>query len=188
MGKGFYRGGVLVNEPFDFSTKNRLPLYDMHRIVQSILFPDAIPKQQRFNLTQDDYLFLRRYMSMLPAESRWPEYSSKDYWPHYVKFLYYGSEKGQPEPSLRIFNKVGDAYGFLIDAAYFADFGSKTEFLLSAVIHCNSDGIYNDDKYDYDSIGFPFLKNLGRVIADYDRARKKKHLPDLSPFVFDYKE
>ena len=69
MGKGFIRGNELVNEPFDFSYKNAMPLQDLHQIVKSILFPEAMPKEKRFNLTAADYIFLRRYMSMLPAES-----------------------------------------------------------------------------------------------------------------------
>ncbi|HRF18053.1 MAG TPA: hypothetical protein PK977_07785, partial [Chitinophagaceae bacterium] len=130
----------------------------------------------------------RRYMSMLPAESVYPKYDSNSYWSHYVKFLYYGSEKDKANPDIRIFNKVGNAYGFLVDAAYFADFGNNIEFLLSAVIYCNSDGIFNDDNYDYDKVGLPFLKNLGRVIYEYELNRKRKKNPDLRAFQFTYRE
>jgi hypothetical protein len=186
MGIGYMRGEELVQEPFDFSKKNRLALQDLHSMVQSIMFPLAVPKEKRFNLTAADYAFLRCYMSMIPAESAWPAYDTAAYWDHYVKFLYYGSERGKPEPGLRIFNKVGDAYGFLIDGAYFADLSRNIEFLLSAVIYCNSDGIFNDDKYDYDNTGFPFLKNLGRVIYEYELKRLRKIIPDFSDFRFVY--
>lgn len=186
MGKGYMRGDSLVNNPFDFSRKNRMALQDLHHIVRSIIFPESAPKKQRFNLTKDDYAFLRKYMSMLPGESDFPPYPVNEYWNAYVKFLYYGSEKTKIEPGIRIFNKVGDAYGFLIDAAYFADFENHVEFFLSAVIYCNSDGIFNDDKYDYDSIGFPFMKNLGRVIYEYEVKRYRKKMPNLSAFQFQY--
>ena len=82
----------------------------------------------------------------------------------------------------RIFNKVGEAYGFLIDAAYIADYNNNVEFMLSAVIYCNSDGIFNDDKYDYDIVGLPFMKHLGQVIYDHELKRKKKVIPDLTTF------
>lgn len=186
LGKGFYRNGVLVNEPFDFSQKNCFPLSSLHGIVKSILFPEAVPKQMRFNLTEDDYAFLRKYMSMMPGESVWPAYPAPEYWDTYVKFLYYGSEKGTAEPQIRIFNKVGDAYGFLIDGAYVADYENKVEFLLSAVIHCNSDGIYNDDHYDYDTVGLPFLKNLGRIIHAYERTKVRKGNPSFFPQKINY--
>lgn len=186
MGKGFYRGGQLVNEPFDFSKKNRLVLPDLHNLVKSILFPEAMPDKMRFNLTENDYQFLQKYMSMLPRESTSPVYDSTAHWDNYVKFLYYGAEKGKAEPGIRIFNKVGDAYGFLIDGAYIVDYSNNVEFLLSAVIYCNSDGIFNDDTYDYNTVGFPFLKNLGRVIYEYERTRARKNKFQLSPHLFNY--
>jgi len=188
MGKGFMRGGQLINEPFDFSKKNRMGLASLHSIVQSIMFPESVAKEKRFNLTTEDYTFLRRYMSMMPQESRWPEYDTAKAWDTYVKFLYYGAEKNKSESHIRIFNKVGDAYGFLIDAAYIVDYANNIEFLLSAVIHCNSDGIYNDDHYDYNTVGFPFMKNLGRIIYEYEKKRVRKMRPDLSAFLLNYKE
>jgi hypothetical protein len=186
MGSGFYRGTQLVNEPFDFSKKNRMSLKTLHNIVRSVMFPEMVSKQQRFNLTKDDYEFLRKYMSMTPLESKFPFYDRESYWDAYVKFLMYGAEKTPMKEGIRIFNKVGDAYGFLIDAAYIADYNNNVEFMLSAVIHCNRDGIFNDDKYDYDEVGFPFMKHLGQVIYDLELKRKKNRVPDLSKFRFNY--
>ena len=186
MGSGFYRGDQLINEPFDFSKKNRMSLKTLHNIVRSVMFPEMVSRQQRFNLTKDDYEFLRKYMSMTPLESKFPFYDKENYWDNYVKFLMYGAEKTPRKEDIRIFDKVGNAYGFLIDAAYFADYNNNVEFMLSAVIHCNSDGIFNDDKYDYDKVGFPFMKHLGQVIYDHELKRKKNVVPDLSKFRFNY--
>jgi len=188
MGNGFYRSGELVNEPFDFSKKNRLSLKTLHNIVRSVMFPEKVSKKQRFRLTKDDYVFLRKYMSMTPLESKFPFYDAENYWDTYVKFLLYGNEKNVSKDGIRIFNKVGDAYGFLIDAAYIADYNNNVEFMLSAVIHCNSDGIFNDDKYDYDTVGFPFMKQLGQVIYEYELKRKKMIIPDLGKFQFNYSQ
>lgn len=185
VGKGYYRGGKLVMEPFDFSSKNRLSLSDLHSMVQSIIFPQAVPVSKRFQLKPEDYLFLQKYMSMWPYESAYPSYDSS-YSDAYVKFLMYGGSGNVKSPSIRIFNKVGDAYGFLTDAAYVADFENGIEFMLSATIHCNPDGIYNDDQYAYEEAGFPFLKNLGQVIYQYEKDRKRKQVPDLSSFKINY--
>jgi hypothetical protein len=125
-------------------------------------------------------------MSMMPRESGISVYQTEDYWDTFVKFLMYGAEKNAQMDGIRIFNKPGDAYGFLIDAGYIADFVNNVEFMLSAVIHCNSDGIFNDDKYDYDTVGFPFLKHLGQVIHDHEIKRPKKITPDLKQFRFNY--
>lgn len=185
MGKQYMRGDELVNAPMNFSKKNKIPLEDLHNILRSIIFPNTVPSTQRFNLTGDDYKFLYQYMSQFPQETYYPPYDTS-YQDAYGKFLLYGQQK-QPLPkTLRIFNKIGDAYGQMIDVAYVADFDKKIEFFLSAEIYCNKDGIMNDDKYDYETIGLPFMKNLGKVIYDYESSRKRAHYPDLSPMKIIY--
>jgi hypothetical protein len=184
LGSGYLSGGTLVNEPFDFSKKNRFLLTDLHSILKSIMFPAAVPLKKRFSLATSDYDFLYRYMSMKPGESEYPHYDSS-YTDAYSKFLLYGG-KGEMSPGLRIFNKEGDAYGFLTDVAYVVDFDKKIEFLLSASIYCNPDGIFNDDKYDYENVGLPFMKNLGQVIYEYELQRPRKNIPDLVKFQINY--
>lgn len=188
LGKGYMKNDQLVDGPMDFSKKNRIALDDLHNVLRSIMFPEAVASQHCFHLEKDDYQFLRNYMSMYPAESGISGYDSSAYWDSYCKFLYWGSEKGKLPKTLRIFNKVGDAYGFLLDVAYVADFDKNIEFMVSAVIYCNNDGILNDSKYDYDTIGFPFFKNLGRVIYQYELTRKRSFPPDLSAFKFSYEK
>lgn len=175
----------LVQQPFDFTAKNYFALEDQQQMLRAVLFPDAVSPKQRFNLTGDDYQFLYRNMSMFPRESRYPAYDST-YHDAYCKFLLAGDRKWNFPKSVRIFNKVGDAYGYLIDNAYVVDFDRGVEFMVSAVIYCNQDGVFNDDKYDYDKVGFPFLGNLGRIIYDYETKRKRTNKPDLGKFQVDY--
>src|SRR5687767_8257986 len=59
MGKGFYRREEVINEPFDFSKKNRMSLQTLHSIVRSVMFPKTVSKKQRFKLTAGDYELLR---------------------------------------------------------------------------------------------------------------------------------
>ena len=188
LGTGYYSGDSLIKGPMDFSNKNRISLQDLHSILLSVLYPEKVNASQRFNITADDRNFILKYMSQLPTESVYPPYSADTaaYWPAYCKFLLYGSAKGELPKNIRIFNKVGDAYGQLIDVAFIVDFDKKVEFFLSAAIYCNSDGILNDDKYDYDTIGFPFMKNLGEVIYKHELDRKRKVEPNLSPLIFEY--
>ncbi len=188
IGTGFMKSGQLIQQPLDFSIKNRWPLAHIHQLVRWIMFPETQPKNNRLKLTADDYIFLRKYMSMMPQESKYPHYSPSEMWPAYVKFLLYGSQKTVPiSPDIRMFNKVGDAYGFLIDGAYIADFKNGVEFILSAVLYCNEDGILNDNNYEYEKIGFPFLKALGNVVYEFEMKRKKTIVPDLKEFRYDYR-
>ena len=188
LGKGYFKADKLINTAMDFSKKNRVSLEDLHRILISLVFPDKVKATERFDITEEDRLFVLKYMSQYPTESLYPPYAADtaNYWPAYCKFLLYGAEKGPLPEGIRIFNKVGDAYGHLIDVAYIADFKNKIEFFVSAVIYCNSDGILNDDKYDYKTIGLPFMKKLGKVIYDYELKRTYKIKPDLTPLLFEY--
>lgn len=188
-GSNYYSGDSLVNQPFDFTYKNYFALENQQSILKAMLFPESVAPQQRFNLTQDDYAFLYKYMSMSPLESKNPVYPDADStgaWDSYCKFLMFGDSKKSMPKNIRIFNKVGDAYGFLLDNAYIVDFDKKIEFMLSAVIYCNSDEVFNDDKYDYDTIGFPFMAHLGKVIYDYELKRQRTFKPNLSKFKIEY--
>lgn len=176
---------ILVNKPFDFSSKNYISLEALTDILKTVVFPETQPAQKRFNLSKDDYKFLYKYMSMYPRESKHPGYDSTHY-DSYVKYFLFGDSHKPITNNIRVFNKVGQAYGYLTDVAYIIDFEKKVEFMLSAVIHVNKDQIYNDGIYEYDQIGLPFLANLGRVIYNYELNRVKKHLPDLSKFKFVY--
>src|SRR5258708_1544464 len=186
VGKGYMRGDSVINSPFVFSRKNRISLEDLHNILQSILFPNSVPSTQRFNISPEDYRFVWQYMSQFPPETNFPPYALPDYWDAYCKLLYWGTEKKALPKTFRIFNKEGDAYGFLTDIAYVVNFDKNIEFMLAATIYCDKDGIVNDDKYDYETVGLPFMKHLGQVIYDYESQRSRNYKPDLSAFKIKY--
>jgi hypothetical protein len=187
LGKSYYNeNGTLISQPMNFSKKNRISLDDLHNILRSVLFPGSVPAIKRFNLKEEEYHFLYQYMSQYPEETNYPPYDSTKYWDAYGKLLFWGSDRGSLPKNIRIFNKEGDAYGFLTDVSYFVDFDHKIEFMLSATIYCNSDGVLNDDKYDYENVGLPFLKQLGRVIYAYDAKRKRNFAPNLDRFKTKY--
>ncbi|SHM04727.1 serine hydrolase [Mucilaginibacter sp. OK098] len=188
QGKGYLdKNDKLVMKPFDFSEKNVYTIADMQSVLKRLLFPDSFPKEQQFNLKPEEYKFIYHYMSMFPGESKKPTYNQPDYYPAYCKFLFYGGDStASINPDIRIFNKVGDSYGYDIDNAYIVDFKHNVEFILTAVVQSNEDGIYNDNKYEYATVCLPFMKNLGQVIHQYELNRPKKHIPDLSKFKFSY--
>ena len=189
QGKGYLdNNDQLVNEPFDFREKNVFMISDQQEVLKRLLFPEVYPSLMQFQLKKEDYNLIYKYMSMYPTESVHPKYNGPEYWPTFCKFLFYGSEKDTIlNPNIRIFNKIGDSYGYNIDNAYIADFKNKVEFLLTAVVQSNENGIYNDNKYEYETVTLPFLKNLGQVIYQQELSRQKQHLPDLKKFKLDYK-
>ena len=94
----------------------------------------------------------------------------------------YGGEGNNLGEDIRIYNKVGEAYGFLIDIAYIVDFEQKIEFVLGAVIYVNENEILNDGQYEYEAIGYPFMRDLGRVFYEYELGRNREYRPDLSRY------
>lgn len=187
VGKGYIDGNdKLVNEPYSFADKNVFTIADQQLLMTKLMMPEAFAKKDRFNLTPEDYKLIYTYMSKLPTESKEPKYDEKEFWPTYAKMIYYGRDKkAVVDDDIRIFNKYGDSYGYIIDNAFFVDFKNKVEFFLTAVVQSNEDGIYNDGKYEYETVCYPFMKNIGQEIYKHELNRSKKHLPDLSKYKMD---
>jgi hypothetical protein len=175
----------LVHTPYDFTRHNNISLLDMQQLLQSAMFPQSVPAKQRFGLTKDDYSFLYKWLSQFPSETDDPKYDTAKFYDSYVKFFFRDSTHRLP-PGVRVFNKVGWSYGFLTDISYVADFTNHVEFMLSATLYVNSDGVLNDGRYEYNSIGHPFLFQLGQTIYHYELERKRPHKPDLSAFKIRY--
>jgi hypothetical protein len=177
-GNGYYRGKELIKQPFNFCDKNALPLPVLHDMLVSIVLPDAVSDSKQLNITNEQRRELLSMMSERPRESKYPSYDS-EYYDSYVKYFMVGDRKEVMPTGLRIFNKVGCAYGYLIDVAYIVDLDQSLEFVLAAVIHVNENGIYNDDTYEYDEVGVPFLAELGRLFYQYEMTRT--HTFDVKP-------
>ncbi|MGH2642985.1 MAG: serine hydrolase [Chitinophagaceae bacterium] len=184
LGKAHYDShDSLIESPMDFTRQNNISLEDLQQIEQSVLFPYSVPEYKCFGLTPKDYRFLYQYLSQYPSETNYPKYDSSEYYNSYVKFFF----KGEQIPSyIRVFNKVGWAYGFLTDISYLADFKHKIEYMLSCTVYVNSDGVLNDNKYDYDTVGYPFLRQVGNTIYQYELSRYRKYKPNLKRFNIHY--
>ncbi|MBC7828776.1 MAG: serine hydrolase [Chitinophagaceae bacterium] len=187
LGNGYLSNNKMIALPFDFSKKNQIALTDLQSILQSILFPSSVPARQRFSFSDTDRKFIIQYLSQYPSETFYPQYDSV-VWDGNAKFFLWDAEKRALPKNIRVFNKIGGAYGFLTDVAYVADFERNIEFMLSATIYCNSDGIFNDDRYDYENIGLPFMKHLAEIIHNYEITRFRKHAPDLTEFKIKYEK
>src|SRR5688572_12652299 len=165
--------------------QNNMPLEDVQQLLQSVMFPKSVPSHKRFDFSKDDYAFLYRYLSQYPSETSYPKYDTSEFYDSYVKFFFRDSSHRMPS-HVRVFNKVGWSYGFLTDVSYVVDFKNNVEYMLSATLYVNSDDILNDGKYEYNSMGYPFLNQLGQTIYHYELQRKRPFKPDLSAFKLKY--
>lgn len=161
-GKGYIKNDTLINKPMDFSLKNYLPLSSLHNLMKQLMFPSAFEKEKRFQLSKTNRDFILKSMSNLPFEVG---YDRKEYYDSYVKFFMFGDSKKTIPKSIKIYNKVGYAYGYLTDCAYIINKTSGKKYIITATIHVNNNKVFNDNKYEYETIGIPFLAELGRQLV-----------------------
>ena len=168
-GTGFMEDDILIHKPFDFSLKNYYPISSQHALIKRVIFPQHFTPTERFDLSEDQRRLLLKAMHTVPQKVG---YDPKTYYDGYCKFFMYGDTKEDIPSNLEIYNKVGFAYGTLTDCAYIKDTKNNVDFLLTATILVNKDGIFNNDTYEYDEIGIPFLAQLGREIYQQELNRK----------------
>lgn len=168
--------GRLQERPMDFSYRNCLSLLNLHKILQSIIFPERVTFEQGFRLTDTDHRLLMRSLGQWPRQmENLP--ANADYPDHYAKFLL-------PDVhGLRCFNKAGWAFGFLTDTAYFADPVRGIEFCLSATIAVHDGTPLQAQMPEQEKTGRQWLKALGTAVYDYELHRPKKYYPDLQRYA-----
>jgi len=183
-GEGYYDGDLdtIIYRPFDMSEKNFINLTDLQASLARVVFPEIYEEEERYNLSDDQYTFLYRTMPKTPLDFSFHQDHAGEYYDSYVKFFYNGDSKEEIPDYVKIFNKVGWAYGTLTDCAYFADVKNNIEFFLSATILVNENGIFNDGQYEYKEKGLPFLSKLGAAVYNYELKRKRSYQSDLSKF------
>ncbi|MCS7162696.1 MAG: class A beta-lactamase-related serine hydrolase [Bacteroidia bacterium] len=178
-----------ANHPYLFlSDGNALNLKDAHTILISLIFPQAVRPAERFQLSSDAYHLLRRYLSMYPSEAREPDYDPREYHDGVRKYFLAGGDTTFIPPRIRIFNKVGLAYGYLSDVAYIVDFELGVEFFLSAVLYVGrrKPNYPPTGTYAWKE-GLYFFRELGWALYRYETTRPRPRFPDLSALRYDYR-
>ena len=162
QGSAHIEDGSRIEEPFDFSRRNHLPLNSLHGIMLRLVFPEAFTGEERFHLSEDHREFVLNTMKTLPREAGYDESAYPD---GRLKYFLFGDSRERIPEHIEIFNKIGRAYGYLTDSAYIVDRRTNSEFLISATIRINANETLNDDVYEYEEIGLPFLAELGRQLV-----------------------
>lgn len=168
-GVGFYRNHTLVKLPMDFSKKNYFPVSTLHELMKRLQFPEKYTQKEQFQISETDRAFLLKTMYKTPKQQG---FTAAEYYDSYVKFFLFGDSEEAIPTHIKIYNKVGYAYGYLTDCAYIVDEQNAISFTITATIHVNENGIFNDDTYEYETIGIPFLAELGRQVHQFYLEKK----------------
>lgn len=165
IGKGRMEGADLVPGPMSFIAKNRVKLRDLQVGLARVVRTDLPFEGEPFDLGDEERALLLEALSQYPGDSQDPRWDRAKYPDDYVKFFLPGVMRVIPKEHVRIYNKVGLAYGFVIDTSYIVDTRTQRGFFLAATIYANSDGVLDDNKYDYDTLAFPWMADLGELFA-----------------------
>jgi hypothetical protein len=166
VGKGFLDGKEHVRGGFSFYDKNVMNLTDLQNCLVRIVRPDIkLAAGEPFDLTDAQRTLLMDALSQYPGDSKNPVFPRDKYPDEYCKYFLPGLARVVPKDHLKVYDKVGQAYGFVIDNAYVVDTSTKRAFFLSATVWADSDGILNDDKYDYDTLSVPLMADIAEIIA-----------------------
>lgn len=172
IGIGYYQKDSLIPHPKSFRYHNYVDIRDVHDMMISLKYP-FLSNHRAFNLTDSQRTTIMRDLSTSPLHPNTVEYSDTSvFHPNFLRFTLFGRDKKLDYPDIQYFNKSAMAYGFLADCSYLNDPKNGAEFFLSIYMYVNKDEILNDDKYDYDTIGVPFMKRLGELI--YQGIKKKQ--------------
>lgn len=162
--------GSVTRGLHDFSHANFLPLADSLRMLQAFVSPESVPATQRWRIDGAVRARLLRALALRPRESTSPLYPEAEHPDGYARWFFIGDGTTRYPDGLSVSGKSGMAYGALSEVAYVVDRDSGVECMLAASIRVNADGILNDDRYEYDTIGIPFMATWSRAVLDVERA------------------
>jgi len=173
VGTAHYSNGKEIKGAKDFSKSNCFPLKYMHDLLIELIYPNLNPIE--FSISELDREYLLKCLSSSPQNCDIiPIQTNPVYNEFMTNYLYYGAQKkAVKNHDLEIYNIVGQSYGFLSDISYFQDSKNNVEFFLSAVIYTNTAEVVGNGGYQYETIGFPFLQELGKTIYNFEIKNRK---------------
>ncbi len=175
----------IVPRPFDFSRQNNMELVDLHKTLNGVIFPKS-EFAHTFDITEEQRKYVIQNLGKYPSEFGL-DYNPKEFPATYKKYLFFGKDTNTTYMNdslsrFRSFNMVGLSFGCAIDAAYIVDLDSGKEFVLTVGIYANEDEVINDAKYDYESLAYPLMKDIGRLIMN-QLPENKENVEYLRGFI-----
>lgn len=163
-GIGFVNKNKIEMIPMDFSKKNQVSIPILQEILQRLIYPNYFSKDQQWSITEEQKNKVLQWMTTYPREIG---EDPMEYPDNYVKFFLFGETPTIVNNEWQVYNKIGMAYGTLTDNAWIVNTTTKEDFFLTSTILVNQNKIYNDNQYEYESIGIPFLHRLSWAVIEW---------------------
>lgn len=155
---GSSRPGRAKIEPMSFAKKNRISVEDLQDLLVSIVRPDL--HTPRSTIGAQERALLTRALQTRASERIGT--TSQD---SIHKTLLPGIQRVVAADDLLVASKSGRAYGFVVENAWVVRMSDSKSFFLTVVLYTNSSGKMSEEYYQYESVAFPVLADLGEAIA-----------------------
>lgn len=154
--------GKWINGPKRYSQGNYVSLWQAHHMMISLMRSDSVT----FAIDDEIKSTLIDALGSYPRELNSVHYPGS-YPDHYYKFFLDPISMQTGDGRVRIYNKVGIAGGFISDVSFIQDKRSRLAFYLSGAMMAKKDGIPDNGKFDYYSIGIPVFRKIGAMVYAY---------------------
>jgi len=152
-----------VEGPLSFARKNWISLRDLQGIILNLIHPDLDGPERDLGLIDDHRQLLVDIMTGPLSDAGGTSAADRE---SRFKPLIPGVLRVIPDRAqLQYTNKAGRAYGFHLDSAYIRNLQNGRSFYVAVTIHVDYDGVMNDGAYRHEAVSFPFLQDVGEVLA-----------------------
>jgi len=170
VGKYHEENGRKIKKPYNFVLDNYVDLGEIHHLLIQLM-ADSTNKVIKLN-SEYKHLIVNS-LGLYPSECTNVNFKKEEgYYDHCRKYLLLGTEDTPKDSCLRIYNKVGLAYGFLTDVAFIKNDCDSVSFFLSVSLYVNADNVVNDGKYDYEK-GMKMMKRIGELFYEEEKNKHK---------------
>jgi cell division protein FtsI/penicillin-binding protein 2 len=159
VGKAHIANGKRIKKGIDFTYGNNIAIDELHQLMLGLYSPNTYLVNTKYVPLIKNSMLHSPHQSGIASYTDTAKYSST-----YNKYFFREDEKGMLPAGYSVYNKVAMAYGFLGDCAYIENKTEGLRYFLTASIYCNANETLNDGKYEYTTVGFPFLVELRKLI------------------------
>jgi len=171
--KSYYKKKVVTNKQNN-AANNYVSLLQAHLLLINLMHPNSGIYKNDFNIDASYKKQFIKAIGSFPRELEMSSYDTANLADYYYKFFIDPKVIQTKDNSIRVYNKVGLASGFVSDVSYFYDSTNQIEYFISAAILSKK---ANSNENNYNDLGIPILRKIGGLIYTdelYNRKNEKK--------------
>jgi hypothetical protein len=155
----------IISGPKEYTSGNYVSLTDAHQMLIDFIEDFHRPiKERKFKIDDEIRTTIYNAMGSFPKEMISPNYITENIPDTYYKFFLNPKSMNTSSNSLRIYNKVGIAGGYISDVSFIEDKRIGLRFFLSGSMLAKKDGVIGNNNFNYYDIGIPTFRKIGELV------------------------